>query len=91
MLGADEMDFEIGYVVKSTAGRDKGKLLVVTAIGPDSVFVCDGKERPLQRPKKKNPRHLEFSGMRLTPEQTETNRALKKALNTPVFECNGEP
>ena len=91
MLGADKMDFEIGCVVQSTAGRDKGKLLAVVAIESDSVFVCDGKERPLQRPKRKNPCHLLLSGLRLTPEQTRTNRALKKALATLVFECNGEP
>ncbi len=85
------MDFKIGCVVKSTTGRDKGKLLVVVAIEPGNVFVCDGKERPLQRPKKKNPCHLKLSGFYLTQEQSTTNRALKKALSTLVFECNGEP
>lgn len=85
------MDFETSCVVKSTAGRDKGKLLAVVAIESGSVFVCDGKERPLQRPKKKNPCHLELSGLRLTLEQAATNRALKKALSTLVFECNGKP
>jgi ribosomal protein L14E/L6E/L27E len=91
MLGADKMDFEIGCVVKSTAGRDKGKLLVVMENVQDCVFVCDGKERPLQRPKKKNSRHLEPTGLVLTPEQTATNRALKKALAGPVTGCNGKP
>jgi ribosomal protein L14E/L6E/L27E len=91
MLGAEQMDFEIGCAVKSTAGRDKGKLLVVMETGQNDVFVCDGKERPLQRPKKKNPRHLEPTGLKLTPEQTATNRALKKALAGLLAGCNGKP
>jgi len=74
------MDFIIGSVVRSTAGRGKGKLLVVKETGHDCVFVCDGRERPLDRPKKKNPRHLEQTGFSLTPGQTATNRALRKAL-----------
>jgi len=90
-LGANEVDLEIGCVVRSTAGRDKGSLLTVTAIGQSAIFVCDGKERPLQRPKKKNPIHLEPTGQMLTKEQTATNRALKKALGSLVSECNGRP
>lgn len=86
------MDFETGSVVKSTAGRDKGKLLVVKESGQNSVFVCDGKERPLERPKKKNPRHLEQTGLSLAPGQTATNRALRKALGGLQQQvCNGKP
>ena len=86
------MDFETGSVVKSTAGRDKGKLLVVKENGHDCIIVCDGKERPLERPKKKNPRHLEQTGFSLTPGQTATNRALRKALSGLQQQvCNGKP
>ena len=85
------MDIEIGFVVRSTAGRDKGKLLVVMETGQDCVFVCDGKERPLQRPKKKNIRHLEPAETSLTPEQTATNRAMRKALGAQNSGCNGKP
>ena len=85
------MDYEIGCVVKSTAGRDKGKLLAVIGTGQDWVFVCDGKERPLQRPKKKNPRHLEPTGLRLKPGQTATNRTLRNALAGLVSGCSGRP
>ena len=74
------MTLEIGQVVLAKAGRDKGRLLAVTAIGADRVLVCDGKERPLERPKAKNPRHLQATAMHLDPQSMATNRKLKQAL-----------
>ncbi len=74
------MELKEGSVVISKAGRDKGKLLSVMKICEDGVYVCDGGERPVDRPKKKNPRHLAKTGYLLTPLQTATNRSLKKAL-----------
>ncbi|MGI6248116.1 MAG: hypothetical protein ACOYJX_01740 [Acutalibacteraceae bacterium] len=74
------MGFQIYSVVESAAGRDKGKLLAVMEIEAERITVCDGKERPLERPKRKNPAHLINTGRTLTPEQTKTNRALRKAL-----------
>ena len=53
------MEFKTGQIVISKAGRDKHRPLVVTGFDGNSVLVCDGKERPLERPKKKNPRHLQ--------------------------------
>lgn len=62
------MSFQRGCVVRSTAGRDKGRLLAVTAVTQRGVEVCDGKERKLLRPKIKNPKHVEPTPMRLTQE-----------------------
>ena len=45
---------ECGRVVVSLAGRDKGRLLAVTGVNEKGVLVCDGKERPVERPKLKN-------------------------------------
>lgn len=74
------MELEIGSVVISTAGRDKGYFLVVTEKTQEGVFVCDGKERPLERPKLKNPRHLRVTHYVLSETETATNRSLKRAL-----------
>lgn len=52
------MSFQRGCVVRSTAGRDKGRLLAVTAVTQRGVEVCDGKERKLLRPKIKNPKQI---------------------------------
>ena len=71
---------EKGTVVKSLAGRDKGKLLAVMQSENSSVLVCDGKERPIDRPKSKNIRHIECVGLSVTENDMRTNKALKKAL-----------
>ena len=74
------MELVKGSVVISKAGRDKGYYLVVMNITDDGVYVCDGKERPVERPKKKNPLHLAKTRFVLSEENTATNRSLKKAL-----------
>ncbi len=45
-------------VVRSIKGRDKDRLLVVIKVENEKVFVVDGKERKLAKPKSKNPKHL---------------------------------
>ena len=74
------MEFKTGQIVISTAGRDKGTLLAVTAGTESEVLVCDGKARPLERPKRKNPRHLQPTQTVLDPATMATNRRLKRAL-----------
>ena len=71
---------ETGRVVKSIAGRDCGYLLAVLSQENNYVFVCDGKERPLENPKKKNLKHLIKTNVVLTTEDMESNRKLRKAL-----------
>ena len=63
------MEFQVGDVVCSKAGRDEGTFLVVVGIEGGYPLLCDGKQRPLERPKRKNPLH-----------PMETNRALRRAL-----------
>ena len=69
-----------GDVVRSLAGRDKEKLLAVVSVSSDGVLVCDGKERPVERPKRKNIRHVQATAQSLDPTELASNRALKKAL-----------
>ena len=76
----------VGKIVFSKAGRDKGKAMVITAVTENYLLVCDGKERRLERPKRKNPKQLQFTNTRLEPNLFETNRALRKSLK--AF-CNG--
>ena len=70
----------IGRIVCSKAGRDKDYFLVVVKSEGDFVFVCDGKERPLERPKRKNKKHLQFTNTVLETDSFKTNKQLKKAL-----------
>jgi ribosomal protein L14E/L6E/L27E len=71
---------EEGSVVVSLAGKDKNALLAVVTIAPDGLLVADGRHRPVQRPKRKNPRHVADTGRRLTRERMATNRELRRAL-----------
>lgn len=72
---------EVGQIVKSTAGHDKGDLLVVAGFEGKAVLVCDGKSRPLERPKKKNVRHIESVGTAIGMDLMSTNRKLRKTIN----------
>jgi len=49
---------EIGDVVRSLRGRDRGRRLLVVGESPLRVLVADGDLRPLRRPKPKNVRHV---------------------------------
>lgn len=79
---------ERGTVVRSLAGRDSNRLLAVMQADEKSVLVCDGKERPIDRPKKKNIRHIEATDIILNEDSLATNRALKKALKEAETEIN---
>ena len=80
---------ERGTVVRSLAGRDKDKLLAVMQVSENLVTVCDGKERPVDRPKSKNIRHVKEVGFTLTEQDTSSDRLLKKALARLNAEING--
>ncbi len=70
-------DPRVGDVVLSTAGHDKGSLLmVVGGIDEGYVLVSDGKQRKLAAPKKKNVLHLEVQA-KLAANDLETLRAGK--------------
>lgn len=72
--------YERGQVVVSTAGRDKGRLLAVVRTDSPFIYVCDGRERPLDNPKRKNPRHIEVTDAGLSEDQMRSDSALRKAL-----------
>ena len=52
-------DLDIGQIVKSKAGRDKGKFFVVfEKIDAKYVLIVDGSLRRIDKPKKKQIKHL---------------------------------
>ena len=53
-------DLKPGQLVRSLAGRDKGKhYLVLKELDGKYVLLVNGRRRPLNRPKKKNKAHLQ--------------------------------
>lgn len=51
-------ELEIGGFVYSTMGRDQGNYYMIYKISGDNVYLVDGKLRTLDRPKKKNKKHI---------------------------------
>ncbi len=70
----------IGQIVCSKKGRDRDTFLAVIKEEQGFAFVCDGKERPIERPKKKNVKHLSFTNNALDENCFNSNKALRKAL-----------
>ena len=73
-------DFEISDVVISTAGRDAGELFYV--IGEDSLYLilANGKDRALDRPKRKKRKHVQ-KVLRSETRVAEKIRSGNKVLN----------
>ena len=74
------MEIKRGQVVRSSAGHDKGGFLTVLEVSPPWVLVCDGKHRPLERPKRKKLFHVAPTAEILPEEALQTNRQIRTAL-----------
>ena len=51
--------FELGSLMKSKAGHDKGEIFVIIKVEKEYVYLVDGKYRTLANPKKKNKKHVQ--------------------------------
>ena len=70
----------VGRVVCSLSGRDKGYFMVIVKEEEKYFCLCDGKERPLSRPKRKNKKHVALTNTVLDPDSYGTDKQLKKSL-----------
>ncbi|ERM91002.1 KOW domain-containing RNA-binding protein [Caldanaerobacter subterraneus] len=53
-------DLQLGQIVRSKAGRDKGRIFVVVGkIDEQHVLIADGDLRKIEKPKKKKYKHLQ--------------------------------
>ena len=75
-----------GQIVLSKAGRDFGRYLIVLSCDESGIYVADGKERPIERPKRKNPKHLDATNQCLSEENFATNRAARKSLQVAAYQ-----
>ena len=50
--------YEISDVVQATAGRDAGKWFFVIATEDGHLLLSNGKDRPLEKPKRKKCKHV---------------------------------
>jgi ribosomal protein L14E/L6E/L27E len=54
-------EYEFGRVVISKAGHDKGEYFVILKSDSEYVYLVDGEFRTLEKPKKKNIKHVQFT------------------------------
>ncbi len=78
------MEFRKGELVVCTAGREKERLMCVTAFDGEYVYLCDGRERRFDNPKRKNPKHVTKTDKFIADSMFSTDRALRKALSKEV-------
>lgn len=70
-------NIELGQLVISTAGRDKGrKFIVLKIIDNNHVYISDGYLRKVEKPKKKKLKHLKITSITSDTlrEKIETNK-----------------
>ena len=58
-MDPDKPDIMISDVVVSTAGRDQGKLFYVIGTDPVYLTLANGKDRTLEKPKRKKRKHIQ--------------------------------
>jgi ribosomal protein L14E/L6E/L27E len=83
-------------IVKSTAGRDKGKLFFVLDTEELYLLLADGKTRKLEQPKRKKRKHAQFvsrfdcrAAEKIRSGEKITNSELRRTLA--VFGGDGNP
>ena len=67
------MEIAQSNIVRSDAGRDKGKLFVVLAVEGEYLLLADGKSRRVEAPKRKKRRHVLF----VAAEETRVSEKIK--------------
>ena len=80
--------WKAGMFARSLAGHDQGLLYVVMDADERNVLLTDGKHHPVEKPKKKNRRHVqpdfEESGLFSADEKrkcsADENAAVRKAI-----------
>ncbi|MDD3766360.1 MAG: KOW domain-containing RNA-binding protein [Eubacteriales bacterium] len=76
-----------GDIVCSKAGRDKYLVFIVIKVEGEYAFICDGKRRKIEKPKRKKIKHLrvglghsDLIENKLKDGETITNKMLRKEL-----------
>ena len=67
------MEIAQSNIIRSDAGRDKGKLFVVLAVEGEYLLLADGKSRRVESPKRKKRKHVLF----VAAEETRVSGKIK--------------
>ena len=53
------VDFQVGQIVFSKRGRDKGASFIILSVEGEYIYLADGKTRQKDKPKKKKLKHVQ--------------------------------
>ena len=67
------MEIAKADIVRSDAGRDRGKLFIVLAVEGEYLLLADGKSRKVESPKRKKRRHVLY----VASEETRVSDKIK--------------
>ncbi|MDD3428944.1 MAG: KOW domain-containing RNA-binding protein [Oscillospiraceae bacterium] len=76
------MDFVRGQIVRSKAGRDKGRFFVVLGTAGNMAQIADGGLRGLNRPKSKKLMHLSPTKTILSDNTLTSDKQLNMAIGS---------
>ncbi len=80
-----------GTVVRAKAGRDENRLFAVTQITDNGyVFISDGDTRKLDKPKKKNIKHLSVTSAVIDLNEITDKKLKMKLRNSDIPEDESE-
>ncbi len=81
------MSIERADTVRSVRGRDKSEVFYVLTVEDEYAFIVNGRDRRLEKPKKKKLKHIEFlrrAGDRVSQKllsgEKVTNSEIRRAL-----------
>ena len=81
------MDIDRADIVVSLNGRDRGRRFFVLATEDDCAFLCDGKTRRIEKPKRKKFKHMRFeskdesrTAMKIINGEKVTNSEIRRSL-----------
>jgi ribosomal protein L14E/L6E/L27E len=81
------MEIKIGMIVKSVFGHDSNRFYVVLKVEGGFAYIADGKTRKLEKPKRKNVKHLNKTNELVDVLQMDSNKKIRCAL----WSYNNEP
>ena len=71
-------ELQIGMLAASKAGHDKGKIFVIVAFDGSGCYLSDGISRTVEKPKKKNLKHLQ--PIKVEVKKPISNETVKEAI-----------
>lgn len=73
------MQLQIGTVVCAVAGKEKDNFYLIVRTDGHFIYLADGRHRTMEKPKRKNPKHVRPTQFCWNPDGL-TDKALRQKL-----------